>query len=182
MKHGRLSDEFRDRTKRFASSTLRLFVVLPKDRQEARTLGKQLLQSGTSVAAHIRRASRTHSDKEFASENFQRSHLARLRSRIFLPFPVPISLYRRKSVEILSCRTGSGSAASGRIAATQPLRIGTKSGLLELIELRVDGRFTPPQSDGKEMCVNDSSCRIIGKFLGRQIHAATKELSLELTD
>ena len=81
MNHRRLSDEFRDRTKRFALSTVRLFVVLPKERQEARTLGKQLLQSGTAVAAHTRGAWRTHSDEECASKNFQRSHLARLCGR-----------------------------------------------------------------------------------------------------
>lgn len=81
MNQGRLPEEFRDRTKRFASSTVRLFIALPKDREEVRTLGKQLLRSGTSVAAHTRGAWRTHSDEEFASKNFQRSHLARLCGR-----------------------------------------------------------------------------------------------------
>ena len=81
MNQGRLPEEFRDRTKRFASSTVRLFIALPKDREEVRTLGKQLLRSGTSVAAHTRGAWRTHSDEEFASMNFQRSHLARLCGR-----------------------------------------------------------------------------------------------------
>jgi len=97
MNQGRLPEEFRDRTKRFASSIVRLFIALPKDREEVRTLGKQLLRLGTSVAAHARGAWRTHSDEEFASKNFQRSHLVRLRGRE--PF------YRRKRVEILSCRT-----------------------------------------------------------------------------
>jgi hypothetical protein len=117
MNQGRLSVEFRDRTKEFASS-IRLPVALPKDREEARTLGKQREQSGTSGSAHIRRALRTHSDEEFASKNFQRGHLlsAALRSRIILPFQVPIFLGRRKKVEILSCRTVSGSATPGRIA------------------------------------------------------------------
>jgi hypothetical protein len=49
---GRLSDEFRDRTKRYAAQVIRLFVKLPKTREEVRVLGKQLLRSGTSVAAH----------------------------------------------------------------------------------------------------------------------------------
>jgi hypothetical protein len=81
MNQGRLPEEFRDRTKRFASSTVRLFIALPKDSEEVRTLGKQLLRSGTSVATHARGAWRTHSDEEFASKNLQRSHLVRLRGR-----------------------------------------------------------------------------------------------------
>ena len=66
--NGRLPEEFRDRTKRFAASTIKLFVKLPKQRDEARILGKQLLRSGTSVAAHVREASRARSDAEFASK------------------------------------------------------------------------------------------------------------------
>lgn len=64
----RLPKEFRDRTKKFASATIRLFVALPKGRDEVRILGKQLLRSGTSVAAHIREASRARSDDEFVSK------------------------------------------------------------------------------------------------------------------
>jgi hypothetical protein len=52
VNQGRLTVEFRDRSKRFASATLRLFVKLPKGRDEVRVLGKQLLRSGTFVAAH----------------------------------------------------------------------------------------------------------------------------------
>jgi hypothetical protein len=51
MNQGRFSVEFRDRTKMFASSAIRLFVKLPREREEVRVLGKQLLRSGTSVAA-----------------------------------------------------------------------------------------------------------------------------------
>jgi four helix bundle protein len=60
--------EFRDRTKEFASATIRLFVTLPKSREEVRMLGKQLLRSGTSVAAHVREASRARSDEEFVAK------------------------------------------------------------------------------------------------------------------
>jgi hypothetical protein len=49
---GRLSDEFRGRTKKYAAGIIQLFVKLPKAREEVRVLGKQLLRSGTSVAAH----------------------------------------------------------------------------------------------------------------------------------
>ena len=68
MNHGRLSTEFRDRTKQFAAATIRLFIKLPRSREEVRILGKQLLRSGTSVAAHIREASRARSDDEFISK------------------------------------------------------------------------------------------------------------------
>ena len=68
MNLGRLSVEFRDRTKKFAAATIRLFVKLPKGREEVRILGKQLLRAGTSVAAHVREASRARSDEEFVSK------------------------------------------------------------------------------------------------------------------
>jgi four helix bundle protein len=68
MNLGRLSEEFRDRTKQFASSSIRFFVALPKEREEVRVLGKQLLRAGTSVAAHAREASRARSNDEFVSK------------------------------------------------------------------------------------------------------------------
>ena len=68
MHQGRLPTEFRDRTKAFAASTIRLFVALPKNREEVRILGKQLLRSGTSVAAQVREASRARSEEEFVSK------------------------------------------------------------------------------------------------------------------
>ncbi len=66
--HGRLREEFRDRTKAYAAGSIRLFVTLPKGREEVRVVGKQLLRSGTSVAAHVREASRARSGAEFASK------------------------------------------------------------------------------------------------------------------
>ena len=42
-------------------------MELPKGRDEARVLGKQLLRSGTSVAAQVREASRARSVYEFVS-------------------------------------------------------------------------------------------------------------------
>ena len=64
----RLTEELRQRTKRFASTVIRLYVLLPKEREEVRVLGKQLLRSGTSVAAHAREVSRARSNAEFASK------------------------------------------------------------------------------------------------------------------
>jgi four helix bundle protein len=68
MNQGRLSTEFRDRTKQFAAAIIRLYIELPKMCEEARVLGKQLLRSGTSVAAQVREASRARSDEEFVSK------------------------------------------------------------------------------------------------------------------
>jgi four helix bundle protein len=64
----RLSEDLRDRTKRFASDVIQLYVTLPKGREEVEILGNQLLRSGTSVAAHAREASRARSDSEFCSK------------------------------------------------------------------------------------------------------------------
>jgi four helix bundle protein len=64
----RLSEDLRDRTKRFASDVIQLYVTLPKGRKEVEILGNQLLRSGTSVAAHAHEASRARSDSEFCSK------------------------------------------------------------------------------------------------------------------
>jgi four helix bundle protein len=64
----RLSDGLRTRCKAFASETIRLYIALPKGRDEVQVIGKQLLRSGTSVAAHSREASRARSDAEFCSK------------------------------------------------------------------------------------------------------------------
>jgi four helix bundle protein len=68
MNQGRLSNEFRDRTKQFAAAGIRLYIKLPKTHEEVRVLGKQLLRSGTSVAAQVREASRARSNEEFVSK------------------------------------------------------------------------------------------------------------------
>jgi four helix bundle protein len=59
--------ELRDRTKQFALRIIRLFGALPKT-TEAQTIGKQLLRSGTSVAANYREACRARSDSELISK------------------------------------------------------------------------------------------------------------------
>jgi four helix bundle protein len=64
----RMKAEFRQRTKAFASATIRFFCTLPKNRTEVQVLGEQLLRSGTSVAANYREASRACSDSEFVSK------------------------------------------------------------------------------------------------------------------
>src|SRR6202011_6342866 len=64
----RLPEDFRERTKKYASAIVRLYVPLPRSRKEVEVLGHQLLRSGTSVAAHTREASRARSDAEFCSK------------------------------------------------------------------------------------------------------------------
>ena len=61
-------EQFRQRTKAFASATIRFYCTLPKGRTEVQILGRQLLRSGTSVAANYREASRGRSDAEFVSK------------------------------------------------------------------------------------------------------------------
>jgi four helix bundle protein len=68
MHFGRLPEEFRNRTKTYAARVIRLYVKLPRTVDEARVLGRQLLRSGTSVAAHVREASRARSGDEFVSK------------------------------------------------------------------------------------------------------------------
>jgi len=54
----------RERTKKFAIRIIRLFKALPKS-AEAQIIGKQLLRSGTSVAANYRAVCRARSKAEF---------------------------------------------------------------------------------------------------------------------
>lgn len=58
----------RMRTKAFASLVVKFYIGLDKNREEIRVLGKQLLRSGTSVAANYREASRARSEAEFISK------------------------------------------------------------------------------------------------------------------
>lgn len=61
-------EALRARTKTFASAVIRLYCALPKGQPEAQVLGKQLLRSGTSVAANYREAARARSDAEFIAK------------------------------------------------------------------------------------------------------------------
>jgi len=59
--------ELRERTKQFAIRIVKLFRALPRT-EEARVLGKQLLRSGTSVAANYRAVCRSRSRADFISK------------------------------------------------------------------------------------------------------------------
>ena len=61
-------DQFRQRTKWYALAVIRFYGELSKAQIEVQILGKQLLRSGTSVAANYREASRARSKAEFISK------------------------------------------------------------------------------------------------------------------
>jgi len=59
--------DLRERTRRFALRTLKLYGDLPKT-TEAQVVGKQLLRSATSVGAHYRESVRARSTAELISK------------------------------------------------------------------------------------------------------------------
>lgn len=61
------SHDLRLRTKQYALRVIRLYSALPKT-TEAQVTGKQVLRSGTSVAANYREASRARSNAEFIAK------------------------------------------------------------------------------------------------------------------
>lgn len=60
-------EDLKSRTKRFAIRIIRLFTALPQT-EVARTIGRQVLRSGTSVGAHYREGIRSRSDAEIISK------------------------------------------------------------------------------------------------------------------
>jgi four helix bundle protein len=63
MKHQNLQD----RTRKFALSVIKFTEELPRD-DTSRTIGRQLLRSGTSVGANYRAACRAKSQADFISK------------------------------------------------------------------------------------------------------------------
>src|SRR5258707_7278426 len=61
------SQELKNRTKQFAIRIVKLFRSLPKT-EEGRILGRQVLRSGTSVAANYRAVCRARSKAEFIAK------------------------------------------------------------------------------------------------------------------
>ena len=60
--------DLRLRTKEYALRIIRLYQALPRGQGVAQVLGKQLLRSDTSVAAHYREACRAKSNLDFISK------------------------------------------------------------------------------------------------------------------
>lgn len=66
-KASRAATDLGDRTKAFAVAIIKLSNRLPAT-LAARTIGRQVIRSGTSVGAHWREARRSRSDAEFVSK------------------------------------------------------------------------------------------------------------------
>ena len=64
----RVPEDLRTRTKKYALRVIRLFRALPRRDAVAEVLGKQLLRSAPSVAAHYRETCRAKSDLDFISK------------------------------------------------------------------------------------------------------------------
>jgi len=62
------TQDLRARTRAYASAVIKLYSSLPKNRTEVQIIDKQLIRSGTAVAAIYREASRARSDAEFISK------------------------------------------------------------------------------------------------------------------
>jgi four helix bundle protein len=62
-----MSDDLKERTKRFAIRIVKLVRALPNT-IDGRAIGNQLIRSGTSVAANYRAACRARSKAEFISK------------------------------------------------------------------------------------------------------------------
>ena len=67
MQNEQAPEDLRERTYAYARRVIRLFRAFPKD-EVAKTLGRQLLRSGTSVGANYREAARSRSKAEFISK------------------------------------------------------------------------------------------------------------------
>jgi len=61
------ADQLKSRTKQFAIRIIKLSRCLPRS-EEARVIGRQLLRSGTSVAANYRAVCRARSKAEFIAK------------------------------------------------------------------------------------------------------------------
>jgi four helix bundle protein len=61
------AEDLRERTTKFAIRIVRLYCTLPKS-DPAQVLGKQVLRSGTSVAAHYREAFRARSSADYVNK------------------------------------------------------------------------------------------------------------------
>src|ERR1700722_4103563 len=67
MNNYEFSEKLKLRTKAFAVQIVRFYQTLPKT-DEARVLGRQVLRSGTSVAANYRAVCRSKSQADFISK------------------------------------------------------------------------------------------------------------------
>lgn len=64
MEYHDFNTKYRERTKKFAVDIIRFYVDICKNADDQRISGKQLLRSGTSIAASFRVFTHGHSDTE----------------------------------------------------------------------------------------------------------------------
>ncbi|VBB48309.1 conserved hypothetical protein [uncultured Paludibacter sp.] len=64
MAYSDFNEKYRNRTKKFAVDIIRFYVDNCKNTDELKIIGKQLLRSGTSVAANFRAFTRGRSEAE----------------------------------------------------------------------------------------------------------------------
>lgn len=62
-----------------------------------------------------------------------------LRSRVFPPFQLPFFMSGGRKVEIIECEAASGRGTAGTVLSTDPLRIATKPGALQITRARIEG-------------------------------------------
>ena len=67
MNNFEFGERLKKRTKAFAVQIIRFYTKLPRS-EEARVLGREVLRSGTSVAANYRAACRAKSNADFVSK------------------------------------------------------------------------------------------------------------------
>lgn len=108
--------ELKDRTKQFALRVISLVEALPKT-TAGRTIGNQLIRSGTSVAANYRAACRGRSKAEFISKLnvvLEESD----ESEFWLELIIEADLLKRKQVAPLLEEAGELTAIFARSAYT----------------------------------------------------------------
>jgi four helix bundle protein len=94
------SQELKNRTKQFAIRIVKLFRSLPRT-EEGRIIGKQMLRSGTSVAANYRAVCRARSKAEFIAKIVVEEADETV---LWLELLVDTDIVRTKSNDRFACR------------------------------------------------------------------------------
>ena len=96
--------DLRARAKEYALRIIRLFRALPRRDAVAEVLGRQLLRSATSVAAHYREACRAKSDLNFISK-LEGAQQEQDESKLWLELLSDSGVMKRRLIEPLRHET-----------------------------------------------------------------------------
>jgi four helix bundle protein len=114
----------KERTKSFALRVIRVVRALPRE-EAARVIGRQMLRSGTSVAANYRAATRARSGREFISklgvvieEADETALWLELLVEINVIAPVKLSPLIKEAYELVAIFGASQSTARRNLQAT----------------------------------------------------------------